>query len=58
MQELQQGRLVGIELLERLAFDAGNNRRDEPLRLAHLDYCDDCAILLEGGEGPARVKWS
>jgi hypothetical protein len=29
---------------------------NEPLRLAHLDHCDDRAILLEGGEGPARVK--
>src|SRR5215475_8315443 len=51
-------RRAGIELLERLAFDAGNNRRNKPLRLAHLDYGDDRAILLEGGERPARVKWS
>jgi hypothetical protein len=56
MQELQQRRIVGIELLQRLAFDAGNNRRNEPLRLAHLDHGGDRAILLEGGEGPACVK--
>jgi hypothetical protein len=56
MQELQQRLLVGSELLERLAFDAGNNRRNEPLRLAHLDHGDDRTILLEGGEGLARVK--
>ena len=43
-------------LLERLALDARNNPRNEPLRLAHLNHGDDCAILLEGGEGPARVK--
>src|SRR6201987_2123670 len=36
MQELQQRFLVGIELLKRLAFDAGNEGRNEPLRLAHL----------------------
>src|SRR5215813_581762 len=46
----------GIELLKGLAFDAGNERRNQPLRLAHLDDSDDCAILLESGEGPARVK--
>ena len=56
MQELQQHFLLGIELLKRLAFDAGNERRNQPLRLAHLDHGDDCAILLESGEGSARVK--
>ena len=29
---------------------------NEPLRLAHLDHDDQCAILFEGGEGPAGVK--
>src|SRR5246500_3078282 len=56
MQELQQHFLLGIELLKRLAFDAGNERRNQPLRLAHLDHGDNCAILLESGEGPARIK--
>src|SRR5215510_3299695 len=56
MQELQQHFLVGIELLKRLALDAGNERCNQPLRLARLDHGDDCAILLESGEGPARVK--
>jgi hypothetical protein len=41
---------------KRLTFDAGNQRRNQPLRLAHLDHGDDCAILLESGEGSARVK--
>ena len=50
MQELQQRFLVGIELLKGLAFDAGNERRNQPLRVAHLDHRDDCAILLESGE--------
>jgi hypothetical protein len=34
----------------------GTTPRNEPFRLAHLNHGDDCAILLEGGEGPARVK--
>src|ERR1700730_13589185 len=56
IQKFQQCFLVGLELLERLAFDPRNNRRDEPLRLAHLDHSDHCVILLEGGEGLARIK--
>src|ERR1700686_2221010 len=42
IQKLQQCFLVGLELLERLAFDPRNNRRDEPLRLAHLDHGELC----------------
>src|SRR6201997_614705 len=56
MQELEQRFLMGIKLLKGLAFDAGNERRDQPLLLAHLDHGDDCAILLESGEGSACVK--
>jgi len=56
IQQLEQRPLVGIELLQRLTFDARDYRPDEPLRLAHLDYGDQRAILLQSGEGPARVK--
>src|SRR6516162_7720085 len=56
IQELRQRLLIRIELFERLAFDAGNNRRYQPFRLSDLDCGDDRAILLEGGEGPARIK--
>lgn len=56
MQQLVQRVRVGIEFLEGLAINAWNNRRSEPLRLAHLDHGDDRAILIEGGEGSARVK--
>ena len=56
MQQLEQCLLIGIELLQGLAFDARNNCRDEPLRLTHLDHGDDRAILLKCGEGSARVK--
>src|SRR5215469_7187696 len=56
MQKPQQPFLVGIKLLQGVAFNPGNQRRYEPLRLAHLDHGDDRAILLQGGEGPARFK--
>jgi hypothetical protein len=56
MQELEQTLLLRIELFKRMALNPRNKRRYEPLRLAHLDHGDDRAILLEGGEGPARVK--
>src|SRR5215471_21590958 len=56
MQELQQRLLIRIELFERLAFDARNNRGYQPLRLTHFDHGDDRLMLLEGGEGPARFK--
>jgi hypothetical protein len=56
LQQLQHRFRVGPELLEGLAFEAWNNRCDEPLRLAHLDYGHDRVILLESGKGPARVK--
>jgi hypothetical protein len=49
IQEPQRHRLVGIEPLERLALNAGNNSINEPLRLAHLNHGDDRAVLLEAG---------
>src|SRR5262245_17881336 len=56
MQNLEQPLLLGIELLKGMAFDARNKCCNEPLQLAHLDHGDDRAILIESGEGPARVK--
>ena len=56
MQKLEQTLLLSIELFKGMALNPRNKRRYEPLRLAHLDHGDDRAILLEGGEGPARVK--
>jgi hypothetical protein len=38
-----------------MAFDPGNNRADQPARLAHLDNGNQRAILVEGDEGPAQV---
>jgi len=40
MQELQQRFRICIKLLEGLAFEARNNRRYKPCRLAHLDHGD------------------
>src|SRR5262249_58818380 len=56
MQELQQRLLIRIELFERLALDARNNRGYQPFRLTHFDYGGDRVMLPEGGEGPASVK--
>src|SRR5215469_8988221 len=56
MQKLEQPFLVGIKLLQGVAFNPRNQRRYQPLRLAHLDHGDDRAILLQGGEAPARFK--
>jgi hypothetical protein len=56
LQQLQQSARVRIKLLQWTPLDSRKHRRNEPLRLAHLDYRDQCAILLEGGEGPAGVK--
>jgi hypothetical protein len=46
IQKLQQCRLVGIKPLERLPLGTGNERGNEPLRLAHLDHGDDRVILI------------
>src|SRR5215471_20136437 len=56
MQELQQRLLIRIELFERLALDARNNRGYQPFRLTHFDYGGDRVMLLESCEGPASVK--
>jgi hypothetical protein len=53
MQQFQQPRLIRCQLFQRLPGDAGNHSSDQPTRLAHLDYYDERAILVQGGEGPA-----
>ncbi|HWO07909.1 MAG TPA: hypothetical protein VNN80_00475, partial [Polyangiaceae bacterium] len=55
MQEAERGVLVGLELLERVALEAGHDPGDEPARAAQLDDGDQRAVLLEGDEGPAQV---
>jgi hypothetical protein len=54
-QKPQQRLLVRLDLLQRMAIEAGHDGGHEPARLAHLDDGDDGAGLLEGYEGPAQV---
>src|SRR3954467_10583726 len=49
LHKLQQLVLVGRKLLQRLALDARDQPRDEPIRLAHFDDSDQRAILVESG---------
>jgi hypothetical protein len=41
-----------VKFLEGLAFNVGNDRRNEPLRLAHFDHGDDRALLLKPVDRP------
>src|SRR5262249_49395242 len=47
IEQLQQGALVDLELLQRLALDTGHNAGNEPARQAHLNHCDQRAARLE-----------
>src|SRR5580692_6899855 len=44
-----------FQLLLRLTLNAGKHPGNQPARLAHLDDGIDCAILVQGDEGPAQV---
>ena len=55
IEQLQQGVLVDLKLLRRLALDTRHNPRNEPARQAHLDHRDQRAIRFEGREGSAQV---
>src|SRR3954464_10133817 len=55
LHKLQQLVLIGRKLLQRLALDAWDQPRDEPIRLAHFDDGDQRAILIEGGKGSAQI---
>src|SRR5712672_463710 len=46
-----------LQLLAWLALNAGKHTGNQPTRLAHLDDGNDCAILVQGDEGPAQVVW-
>src|ERR1700760_2804945 len=54
MQHGKQPFWTRLQLLARLALNAGNNTADQPARLAHLDDGNDRAILVQGDEGPAQ----
>jgi len=57
MQQLEQSCFIWGELLYRLPLDPRNNGGDEPARLAHLDHCDQRAILVETCSGHSAVAW-
>ena len=55
MQQLEQSCFVWVQLLCQMPLRSRNNAGDEPARLAHLDHCDQRAILVESGERPAQI---
>jgi len=55
MQQAKQPFCTRLQLLARLALNAGKHTGNQPTRLAHLDDGNDCAILVQGDEGPAQV---
>src|SRR4051794_2656298 len=55
MQHAKQPFWTRLQLLARLALNAGKHTGNQPTRLAHLDDGNDCAILVQGDEGPAQV---
>src|SRR4051794_13042882 len=54
-KQAKQRRLIGPDLLERVASDPGHDRGHEPARLAHLDDSNEGAGLIEGETGSAQV---
>ena len=48
VQKRQQCILVDRQLLQRATLDTGQEPRDQPARLAHLNHCDQRAILAKG----------
>src|SRR6476660_1012134 len=55
MQQAKQPFCTRLQLLARLALNAGKHTGNQPSRLAHLDDGKDRAILVQGDEGPAQV---
>src|SRR3984893_17310945 len=54
-QQAKQPFGTRLQLLARLTLNAGKHTGNQPARLAHLDDGNDCAILVQGDEGPAQV---
>src|SRR5712672_3223695 len=54
MQQAKQPFCTRLQLLARLALNAGKHTGNQPARLAHLDDGNDRAILVQGDEGPAK----
>src|SRR5205807_9179591 len=54
MQQAKKPFCTRLQLLARLALNAGKHTANQPARLAHLDDGNDRAILVQGDEGPAQ----
>src|SRR5882757_8393249 len=55
MQQAKKPFRTRFQLLLRLTLNAGKHPGNQPARLAQLDDGNDCAILVQGDEGPAQV---
>src|SRR5580693_5537505 len=55
MQQAKKPFRTRFQLLLRLTLNAGKHTANQPARLAQLDDGNDCAILIQGDEGPAQV---
>src|SRR5436309_10220016 len=55
MQQAKQPFWTRLQLLARLALNAGKHTGNQPTRLAHLDDGNDRAILVQGDGGSAQV---
>src|SRR4051794_34534886 len=55
MQNGKQPFRARSQLFARLTLNAGKHAGNQPARLAQLDDGNDCAILVQGDEGPAQV---
>ncbi len=55
MQQAKQPFWARLQLLARLALNAGKHTGNQPARLAHLDDGNDRVILVQGDEGSAQV---
>jgi hypothetical protein len=57
IEQIEEGTLIRLQLLERLALDTWHNACDEPARQAHLDNGDQRRVHVEGRHGSAQVVW-
>src|SRR5262249_44444679 len=55
MQQAKKPFRTRFQFLLRLTLNAGKHPGNQPARLAQLDDGNDCAILVQGDEGPAQV---
>jgi hypothetical protein len=47
--------VVWLQLLQRVAFNPGNDAGDQPARLTHRDDRDERAILVQRGDGSLQI---